>query len=64
MSHAPTFFGSLSDYQKGSVEIVTGDARHYVFSNIFEVATKSAPYERVVVAKNLDYVQEVMRAEG
>ncbi|MGQ3028934.1 MAG: hypothetical protein ACT60Q_11470, partial [Ferrovibrionaceae bacterium] len=28
MSHAPTFFGSLSDYQKGSVEIVTGDARH------------------------------------
>ncbi|MGQ3071499.1 MAG: hydroxyquinol 1,2-dioxygenase [Ferrovibrionaceae bacterium] len=64
MSHAPTFFGSLSDYQKGSVEIVTGDARHYVFSNIFEVATRSAPYERVVVAKNLDYVQEVMRAEG
>jgi len=64
MSHAPTFFGSLSDYQKGSVEIVTGDVRHYVFSNIFEVATKSAPYERVVVAKNLDYVQEVMRAEG
>lgn len=64
MSHAPTFFGSLSDYQKGSVEIVTGDVRHYVFSNIFEVATRSAPYERVVVARNLDYVQEVMRAEG
>lgn len=64
MSQAPTYFGSLSDYQKGSVEIVTGDVRHYVFSNIFEVAAKSAPYERVVVAKNLDYVQEVMRAEG
>ncbi len=64
MSQAPTYFGSLSDYQKGSVEIVTGDVRHYVFSNIFEVATKSAPYERVVVARNLDYVQEVMRAEG
>ena len=59
-----TVFGSISDYQKGSIEIVSGDPRHYVFSNIFEVATRSAPYERVVVGKNLEYVQEVMRAEG
>ncbi|MDI1262571.1 MAG: hydroxyquinol 1,2-dioxygenase [bacterium] len=59
-----TVFGSLADYQKGSIEIVSGDPRHYVFSNIFEVASKSKPYERVVVGKNLEYVQEVMRAEG
>src|SRR5262245_7039846 len=59
-----TVFGSISDYQKGSIEIVSGDPKHYVFSNVFEVAARSKPYERVVVAKNLDYVQEVMRAEG
>ena len=59
-----TVFGSIDDYQKGSIEIVSGDPKHYVFSNIFEVASKSAPYERVVVGKNLEYVQEVMRAEG
>ncbi len=59
-----TVFGSISDYQKGSIEIVSGDPRHYVFSNVFEVASRSKPYERVVVGKNLEYVQEVMRAEG
>jgi hypothetical protein len=59
-----TVFGSISDFQKGSIEIVSGDPKNYVFSNIFEVASRSQPYERVVVAKNLEYVQEVMRAEG
>ena len=59
-----TVFGSLNDYTKGSIELVSGEARHYVFSNIFEVASKSKPYERIVVGKNLEYVQEVMRAEG
>jgi hypothetical protein len=59
-----TVFGSIADYQKGSIEIVSGNPKHYVFSNIFEVASKSEPYERVVVGKNLEYVQEVMRAEG
>src|SRR6266481_9291324 len=59
-----TVFGSINDHRKGSIEIVSGDPKHYVFSNIFEVASKSPPYERVVVGKNLEYVQEVMRAEG
>jgi hypothetical protein len=59
-----TVFGSLLDYTKGSIELVSGEARHYVFSNIFEVAARSKPYERVVVGKNMEYVQEVMRAEG
>jgi len=61
---AVTVFGSLKDYTKGTIELVSGEPRHYVFSNIFEVASKSRPYERVVVGKNLEYVQEVMRAEG
>jgi hypothetical protein len=64
MSQAHTVFGSLRDYTKGTIELVSGEARHYVFSNIFEVADKSPPWERVVVAKNMEYVQEVMRAEG
>jgi hypothetical protein len=64
MSQAHTVFGSLRDYTKGSIELVSGEARHYVFSNIFEVADKSKPWQRVVVAKNMEYVQEVMRAEG
>ena len=59
-----TVFGSITDYTKGTIELVSGEARHYVFSNIFEVAARSRPYERVVVARNMEYVQEVMRAEG
>lgn len=64
MSQVHTVFGSLADYTKGTIELVSGEARHYVFSNIFEVAAQSKPYERVVVARNMEYVQEVMRAEG
>jgi hypothetical protein len=64
VSQVHTVFGSITDYTKGTIELVSGEARHYVFSNIFEVAARSKPYERVVVAKNLEYVQEVMRADG
>jgi hypothetical protein len=59
-----TVFASLDNYRKGSIEVTQGDARHYVFSNVFEVAAGSAPYERVVVGKNLEYVVEAARAEG
>ncbi|HWT36602.1 MAG TPA: hydroxyquinol 1,2-dioxygenase [Paraburkholderia sp.] len=59
-----TFFGSLDSYRKGEIEITSGSARHYVFSNIFEVAAQSAPYDKVVVGKNLEYVIEVLRTEG
>jgi hypothetical protein len=59
-----TLFGSLDHYRKGEIEITSGSARHYVFSNIFEVAAQSAPYEKVVVGKNLDYVIETLRTEG
>ena len=40
------------------------DPKRFVFSNIFEVANKSAPWERVVVGKNFEYTIEVARAEG
>ena len=59
-----TRFGSLEHYEKGGVEVINDDPRNYVFSNIFEVASKSEPYEKVAVGKNLKYVLEAVRAEG
>ena len=69
MSAAPTssfrtVFASLEHYVKGNVEIVDGNPKHYAFSNIFDVAARSKPYEKVVVALNLGYVIETLRAEG
>ena len=64
MSSPQTQFGSLDNYQKGGVEVINDDAKHYVFSNVFEVASKFKPYERVAVGKNLRYVIEAVRAEG
>jgi len=59
-----TVFGSLGSYEKGHIEIINDNAKYYVFSNIFEVAAKSKPWEKVAVAKNLEYVVEAIRAEG
>lgn len=59
-----TVFGSLDHYRKGEIEITSGSAQHYAFSNVFEVASKSAPYEKVVAGKNLEYVIEVLRTDG
>ncbi|MBN3785933.1 hydroxyquinol 1,2-dioxygenase [Burkholderia sp. Ac-20353] len=59
-----TRLGSLDDYRKGSIEIISGRPEHYAMSNVFEVASRSAPYEKVVVGKNLKYVIETLRAEG
>jgi len=60
----PTRFGSLRHYEKGGVEVINDDARNYVFSNIFEVASKSPPFEKVAVGKNIEYVIEAIRVEG
>ena len=38
-----TKFGSLNDYEKGTVEVIDGDPKHYAFSNLFEVAANSKP---------------------
>jgi len=59
-----TRFGSLADYEKGGIELIDDDPKRYAFSNIFEVASASAPYEKVAVGKNMQYVLEVLRAEG
>ncbi len=59
-----TKFGSLDSYTKGGVEIINDDPRHYAFSNVFDVAQKSRPWEKVAVGKNMEYVLEAIRAEG
>jgi hypothetical protein len=64
MMRRGTRFGSLEHYEKGGVEVINDDPRNYAFSNIFEVASKSEPYEKVAVGKNLKYVLEAIRAEG
>src|SRR5271168_5001013 len=64
MSEYTTLFGSIDNYAKGGVSVIADSPKNYLFSNMFDVAAKSAPYERVVVAKNFEYVIEVARAEG
>lgn len=59
-----TKFGSLSSYDKGRVEVIADDVKNYAFSNCFEIAAHSKPYERVVFGQNQIYVLEVARAEG
>jgi hypothetical protein len=59
-----TVFGSLNNFKKGAIEIISGKPEHYAMSNVFEVASAARPYEKVVVAKNLKYVIETLRAEG
>jgi hypothetical protein len=59
-----TRFGSLADYEKGGVEIINDDPRHYAFSNVFEIASHAAPYEKTAVGRNMEYVIEAIRAEG
>jgi len=64
MGGVQTNFGSLEHYEKGGVEVFDDSPKRYAFSNAFEVASKSNPYERVAVGRNLQYVIEVVRAEG
>ena len=59
-----TRFGSLDNYEKGRVEVIDDEPHHYAFSNVFEVASRSRPYEKVAVGKNRQYVLEAIRAEG
>lgn len=64
MNEFVTRFGSLENYEKGHIEIINDNPKYYVFSNLFEVAKGARPYEKVAVAKNLEYVIEAVRAEG
>jgi hypothetical protein len=64
MTEYATKFGSLGTYEKGSLEIIDDDPKRYTYSNMFEVASNSKAWEKVAVAKNMEYVLEVVRAEG
>ena len=64
MPEYKTVFGSLTNYEKGGVEVINDQPQNYVFSNFFEVASRSKPWEKVAVAKNMEYVIEAIRAEG
>jgi hypothetical protein len=59
-----TKFGSLKSFDKGRVEPIADDVKNYAFSNCFEIASKSKPYEKVVFGQNQIYVLETIRAEG
>ncbi len=59
-----TKFGSLNDFSKGDIDVISDNPKNYAFSNIFEVATSAKPWEKVAVGKNMQYVLEVIRAEG
>ncbi len=59
-----THFGSLENFEKGGIEVINDNPKNYVFSNIYEVASKAEPYEKIAVGKNLKYVLEAVRAEG
>jgi hypothetical protein len=64
MATYTTALASLDSYDKGGVEVINDDPKNYVFSNMFEVASAARPWEKVAVAKNMEYVLEVIRAEG
>ena len=64
MTTYTTKFGSLESYDKGRIEIINDDPKHYVFSNVFEVAANAKPFEKIAGGKNMDYVLETIRAEG
>jgi hypothetical protein len=59
-----TRFGSLADFEKGTIDIIDDDPTRYAFSNVFEVAAAASPYEKVAVGKNRQYVIEAIRADG
>lgn len=59
-----TKFGSLDHWEKGRIEIIEGDPKHYAFSNVYEVASTAKPWEKTIVGLNRQYVLEAIRAEG
>ena len=52
LSRFATRFGSLAAFEKGRVEVVDDDPRHYAFSNMFDVASRAKPWEQVAVGLN------------
>jgi len=52
----------LEDYVKGDLEIINDNPKVLRVFQRIRSADKSAPYEKVVVALNLGYVLETLRA--
>jgi hypothetical protein len=46
------------------VQAIDDNVKNYAFSNCFEIASKSKPYEKVVFGQNQIYVLECLRADG
>lgn len=59
-----TVFGSLKQFEKGGIQLIRDDPKNYAFSNVFEVASRARPWEKIAVARNMEYVLEAVRAEG
>jgi hypothetical protein len=59
-----TVFGSLKQFEKGGIQLIRDDPGNYAFSNVFEVASRARPWEKIAVARNMEYVLEAVRAEG
>ena len=59
-----TAFGSLKKFETGGIQIIRDRPERYAFANVFEVAARSRPWDRVAVARNMEYVLEAVRAEG
>jgi hypothetical protein len=64
MTSSPTVFAGIARFAKGGVQTSDGNPKQYAFSNVFDVAAHSLPYERIAVGRNLKYVLEAARAEG
>jgi hypothetical protein len=64
MTAYKTIFGSLKQHEKGRVEVIDDNAKNYAFSNVFDICSKSKPYEKIVMGINQIYVLEALRAEG
>jgi hypothetical protein len=64
MSRFETVLGSLERYEKGRLTVIDDLPKRYCHSNVFEVASQAKPWEKIAVARNLEYVIECIRAEG
>ena len=58
-----TKFGALDNFEKGTIDIVDDDPKHYVFSNMFEVASMSKPLA-FSFAKFCGWILKTMNAEA
>ena len=59
-----TVFGSLKNYEKGGVQVIDDDPKHYDSPTCLKSPRNRSRTEKVAVGQNLKYVIEAVRAEG